>query len=75
VWHLRNIGRGAPPSVHSNAEIAPPMEGLSSSLRLPAERLSGLISRPLGFTMIHSPATSLGIKDKSRLRVDSRAMY
>jgi hypothetical protein len=25
--------------------------------------------------MIHNPATSLGIKDKSGLRVDSRAMY
>jgi len=27
------------------------------------------------FTMIHNPATSLGIKDECGLRVDSRSLY
>jgi len=35
LWLSRNIALEVSPSSHSNAEIAPPIEGLSSSRKLP----------------------------------------
>jgi len=40
LWLLRNMGRELLLSIYSNAEIAPPIEGLSSSRNAPDLRVS-----------------------------------
>jgi len=48
LWLLRNMGRELLLSIHSNAEIAPPIEGLSSSRNAPEAEWAGLGLRVLG---------------------------
>jgi hypothetical protein len=72
------IGREAPPSDHSNAEIAPPTEGLSSNRNFPAVGVTVIfeaISCPSDFKAIQWSAISLGINFTINLRVESRQRY
>jgi hypothetical protein len=73
--HLRNIGRAQSSLTHSNAEILPPIEGLSVSRKFPALKMT-VVSEAIfctsDFKTIHRPATSLGINPDQFLRGDSR---
>jgi hypothetical protein len=78
MLHLRNIGLARSPPIHSNAEILPPIEGLSVSLNPPTLRLTGasaVIFCTFDVWAIHGSETSLGINPDQALRGDSRGRY